>query len=687
MSTSLPAKSRWTRRMDLASPPAGSPIDSSDYGSLKKIDASRKIQVSPRLSKNLAPSLITRSLAREATASLSEDRVLIGPSPLAQSTIDSDGYKTPAPIDAYTPPPTIAIPPPRNVPDPFAAIRPAGPFFGPVNIPRFAAPSSPEIQNFAVPSPIAEMLAREVAYKEKDPFDWYTPGIFTEDLEEPAQRAVVIDPPAEYPAREVASIQGLDTGETHLHLSRSSPPKNISYLQPPAYPDHVNISPSDGIPMDCGMMPSRIYPPGQGPSRRRIPSPRGPEQWKVDSGDGQTRVEWVIPFSRDFRPRDAQEIPSGSPDGVCNVTQNFEAREVSRASTLSSGSGHNWHLQWPANPHIPSSMMPPTPPQDDQPFHAHGWTEYLLPDESVYYVHQTYQVVTDVDLSDGELLDVVMAYLENHGDVIPHGQEFWLQDVGPRGGGFVPLRCLVDHTKQSVMFDSLREADGGCERHRIHHGCRDDRLDVKYRYWSFMESHPAHTSLPLGAHQDAMDALSWASTDELLPSHRSAPAPFTREECQSLTALLQPIHTRGETPLHTHTVSKILLRVVCWRQSHFRPDKPLPADAGRDGLRRRGHSTLIRRNVIVGVYACLATAIALCPAQTLVRTAGIGVILLLLFPVAVMAVVWSKVDNGTIVPHARDLPQLKNHTATVAGCGAGPCSKASLDQTLSIDPI
>ncbi|KAF8885756.1 hypothetical protein BD779DRAFT_1532272 [Infundibulicybe gibba] len=78
---------------------------------------------------------------------------------------------------------------------------------------------------------------------------------------------------------------------------------------------------------------------------------------------------------------------------------------------------------------------------------------------------------------------------------------------------------------------------------------------------------------------------------------------------------------------------------------------------------------LIRRNVLVlmvGLYACLAvsatipacpfvnlsmvrkTAIALCPAPTFARTIGIGAILLLLFPVVVLAVAWSKVDNGPL---------------------------------------
>lgn len=41
-------------------------------------------------------------------------------------------------------------------------------------------------------------------------------------------------------------------------------------------------------------------------------------------------------------------------------------------------------------------------------------------------------------------------------------------------------------------------------------------LDMEYRYWSFMEAHPAHTSLPVNAKIEAMDVLTWAWTGESL---------------------------------------------------------------------------------------------------------------------------------------------------------------------------
>ncbi|KAF9008065.1 hypothetical protein BDQ17DRAFT_1237288 [Cyathus striatus] len=104
---------------------------------------------------------------------------------------------------------------------------------------------------------------------------------------------------------------------------------------------------------------------------------------------------------------------------------------------------------------------------------------------------------------------------------------------------------------------------------------------MQYRYWSFMETHPAHTALPVKAKAEAMDILTWAWTaDRLLPSHHAIPAPFTQEECQELNNLLRSYNTDNpnDQGIQTRIVSRILLRVARWRQIHFRPDKPLPKD-------------------------------------------------------------------------------------------------------------
>ncbi|KAF8886907.1 hypothetical protein BD779DRAFT_1528663 [Infundibulicybe gibba] len=231
-----------------------------------------------------------------------------------------------------------------------------------------------------------------------------------------------------------------------LPESRPGSPENVMHQQPPAYPGYVTTSPSEGIPMDCGMLPSQLHPRDM-----------GPEQGEVGSGDGRAQVGWVVPFSIDSRPNNPQRDSRESPGGVYDVTHDFETHEASsHTSTPSPSFGRDSQLQSPTNPHY--AVASSAPPQSDRPFHAYGWVEYLLPDESLYYVHQTYQVVTDVDLGDETLLDA----------------EFWLQNTGSHEGGFVPLRCFVDHSKQSVVFDSSHEANGDDE-HNVRHGYANDR--------------------------------------------------------------------------------------------------------------------------------------------------------------------------------------------------------------------
>ncbi|KAF8886908.1 hypothetical protein BD779DRAFT_1672962 [Infundibulicybe gibba] len=616
---------------------------------LEQINTSPNIRVPP-LPQPPGPTQITKSLAHNYL----EDYAPTSPSSPAQSTMNSSPDETLLSIDAHFPPP---------LPDPFAEAE---------RVTRIAklgaeceAEFGAELETIRVRMAAERKAKFELEAAQASPTGLQPPlvqnvGYLRSTQETGSAQGVTAGGAVSY---------GIDTGDTLP--PRSDSPEIIMDWQPPTYPDDATVSPSEGIPMDCGMLPSRLHPPGQGSSRRRILSPQGPEQGKVGSGNGQTGIRWTVPFSADSRSNNAYR-QGRTANGAYNDTHGFETHEVSShispPSPISSSSSYDSHLHSPANPH--HAPTKPPPPQEDRSFNAHGWVEHLLPDESLYYVHPGYQVVADMDLEDEKLLDTVMTYLQNHSDVMPPGKELWLRDAESREGGFIPLRW-VDHLKQSVVSDSSHEASGD-DHHHPQYRRRDDRLDAKYRYWSFMESHPAHTSLPPDAHQDAMDALHWASTNEPIRSGRSTPPPFTREECQSFAALLQSIRKRGETPLRTHTVSKILLRVVRWRQSHFRPDKPLPVDAGHDRLRQRDHPIPVRSAsafiLTIVVYACLAVAIFMCPAQSLVKISGIGGILFSLSPIIsnIVAVVQSKVDNGFTVPYAgRDASMFSRKDDTI----------------------
>ncbi|KAJ6576996.1 hypothetical protein DFH09DRAFT_914159 [Mycena vulgaris] len=136
---------------------------------------------------------------------------------------------------------------------------------------------------------------------------------------------------------------------------------------------------------------------------------------------------------------------------------------------------------------------------------------------------------------------------------------------------------------------------------------------MEYRYWAFMESHPAHAALPFAARREAMDVLTWAWTDRLLPPQQlPMPPPFTQNECQELLGLLRSFNDMPQTEagiqsiVLTRIVSRILLRVAHWRQHHFRPHKPLPTEtSGNHHLRRHSNSPGFVRTVAEVLASCL----------------------------------------------------------------------------------
>ncbi|RDB19890.1 hypothetical protein Hypma_013085 [Hypsizygus marmoreus] len=246
--------------------------------------------------------------------------------------------------------------------------------------------------------------------------------------------------------------------------------------------------------------------------------------------------------------------------------------------------------------------------------HDFGWIEYQLPDGTMYYVHPTRHVTTDIDLREDKKLDALTAYLEHRKDGAgaPAGVELWLREPVSPKRGFVPARFWVDHRQKILTHDQSSEANGSAATAKKA-AAAEDHLDVEYRYWSFMEAHPAHTSLPANARVEALDILTWAWTDRLLPSQRSIPAPFTQEECQELMSLLRSFGDQGDfslqTVVQTRIVSRILLRVAHWRQQYFRPNKPLPTDVSSNDLRLPKYRRPFRRALVDFVVSCLCLGI------------------------------------------------------------------------------
>jgi hypothetical protein len=160
---------------------------------------------------------------------------------------------------------------------------------------------------------------------------------------------------------------------------------------------------------------------------------------------------------------------------------------------------------------------------------ALGWTEHVLPDGSAYFSHERLRVITDVDLRDPRVLDAAMVVLDQKlpdGAGVPEGEEGWecwlRSATGAKKGVFEPVRNWVSHPQRAVMVEKPNgQMTVGDEDRELWHFLYlghwlipRSGLDMEYRYWSYMESHPAHVPLPSHAIAEATDALTWAYTGE-----------------------------------------------------------------------------------------------------------------------------------------------------------------------------
>jgi hypothetical protein len=93
-----------------------------------------------------------------------------------------------------------------------------------------------------------------------------------------------------------------------------------------------------------------------------------------------------------------------------------------------------------------------------------GWLEYVLPDSTVYYIHPSMRVTTDIDLRNPQRLQAVSTYFEGDafgmaGKGAGKGCEMWLRDVSKNRVDFHPVRMWVDHGRRQVSFDPPSSSD------------------------------------------------------------------------------------------------------------------------------------------------------------------------------------------------------------------------------------
>ncbi|PIL37575.1 hypothetical protein GSI_01269 [Ganoderma sinense ZZ0214-1] len=505
---------------------------------------------------------------------------------------------------------------------------------------------------------------------------------------------------------------GLQSGKVSSRASKSSMSSSYGQLLPEKrgrsgsvrftmddpFADHYGIAPPVPAPAPAAEGPTAALSPGETVS---MPEPAIEPHAEIEDSDtpvqeAPTPIMFPLPPMTDV-------IGSQSSRQVQAPASSYSLGErdgASLAETLNHDTDERIPLLQHAAPH-PRGKTPPSRGKTahivatfasgpitaelaaTHTLHTLGWAEYVLPDSSFYYHHVGLRVTTDIDLRNPRHLQQVTEYVEKKlpretSMPPPQGWELWIKSGTVQHNTFHPNQSWVNHKLRIITAEPPPTISG--EGLIIERFSEDDKLDMEYRYWGFIEGHPAHAPVPMETHTEAMDALKWSYTDCLLPSTRPAPPPFAPQECQELMNLLRSFDSGSTNALvvQTRVVSRVLLRVAQWRQVYFRPNKPLPKDAIKGVT--EPHGKPFRRAVLDFIVGCLCLGI---PWLFVSRTRSTSfdeesglysagpMLMICACACLVAAVILSASVTLLSLPHLDDIPR-------VAGFVAILCSGASM---------
>ncbi|PVG01198.1 hypothetical protein CPB86DRAFT_727887 [Serendipita vermifera] len=355
---------------------------------------------------------------------------------------------------------------------------------------------------------------------------------------------------------------------------------------------------------------------------------------------------------------DWKQPPQPPKEDVNYDADEEEAKPLLDSSILTENPIHSTHH--PLNDSILSLRTDLKGKNRDPPqiYETLGWTQYVLPDSSVYFVlhvsspaspqhlkmptpitaSPTVTVVADFDLRDSAILKKVceemralikmelppahnsFAYAPDH-----DGWELWLH----RPIGYGPskldetrpaiIHTWVNHTHRTLSprplntvdlppsedGDAVTLVDGHFEERNY------EKLAKELAYWAFVEKHPAHERLPLKAKKDAVESLTWSYADRLLQSEQGIGPCFTQDECQSLLRILESyssLSVENDRIIMNRLIASILTRIVKHRIASLEVDrvaKLQSKDGGKDTKGRASTVPFPFRRAVLGFFSAV----------------------------------------------------------------------------------
>ncbi|KAG2013491.1 hypothetical protein CC2G_010399 [Coprinopsis cinerea AmutBmut pab1-1] len=194
------------------------------------------------------------------------------------------------------------------------------------------------------------------------------------------------------------------------------------------------------------------------------------------------------------------------------------------------------------------------------------WVACVHPRGWLYFYNRTLKVVTDQDIRDPRTLELVEATIADYPiGALEDGMEVHLCHVlSPRDFETKNLfslainhnSCLASYDLEDVLPDNVCQLDPK----------RQNRF--RRFYWNYLSNHPSHSPTPDRAIKDAIDALTYFHTDNLI-SGASSTSPFSKAECTELSAIVRDLAGTPctDSPAKTMFLAWFLREVASFRAS------------------------------------------------------------------------------------------------------------------------
>ncbi|KIK96959.1 hypothetical protein PAXRUDRAFT_137302 [Paxillus rubicundulus Ve08.2h10] len=187
------------------------------------------------------------------------------------------------------------------------------------------------------------------------------------------------------------------------------------------------------------------------------------------------------------------------------------------------------------------------------------WIACIHPQGWMYFFHPEFRVVTTEDIRHPHVLDIVMNKIPQYTSEDTDGElEFQLCGLSPQP---LPFDHMVINHKHALASHKLQEVQNkNMTSLAAHQFSR-----ARNHYWQYMSRYPVHMPMPENAVQEAVDALVWYFTDNLVSGANST-VPFSKGECEELLRLLQHSNIySGSSPSKTVFLAWILKEVYSFR--------------------------------------------------------------------------------------------------------------------------